>query len=504
MCILRELWTGEGQQEEQEKLKTTYQYVLELRERLEDTCTLAHAELKKAQVKQKKWYDKKTRPKLLKPGDKALLQLPTEKNKLLMQWKGPYKVIKKGYENDYLLDIDGKLKTFHANMLKKYVERKPMISGAVVVCNGSLQLEIVQGSVIDQVKESEEMTDVETMCCPVTQKETWVDVKYGTELDEHQKQEAMDVCLEFQDILTDDIPGEITLDEWSVTVTDDETIRLRPHPTPFALQEERNDEVRTMLKMGVIEPSQSSYSSPPVVLRKPDGSCRYAIDFRRLNANTVFDAEPIPHQEVILGKLGKAYYITRIDLTKGFWQIPIKKEDRHLTAFQTDMGLMQFRMMPFWLVNALQFFCRVARRLLQGLEHLENYVNDIFIFTVDWKPHLDALRAVFWRLREHGGTARPSKCEIGFKHIVALGHLVGGGEMRPQVQKVDKILQVRHPQVKKKMRSFLGMVGYYRKFVKILLASPSHRQIRLRKVTKCDFLGQGVDASISNAQRCYV
>ena len=84
MCILRELWTGEGQQEEQEELKTTYQYVLELRERLEDTCALAHAELKKAQVKQKKWYDKKARPKLLKPGDKALLLLPTEKNKLLM------------------------------------------------------------------------------------------------------------------------------------------------------------------------------------------------------------------------------------------------------------------------------------------------------------------------------------------------------------------------------------------------------------------------------------
>ena len=161
-------------------------------------------------------------------------------------------------------------------------------------------------------------------------------------------------------------------------------------------------------------------------------------------------------KKVILGKLGKAHYITPIDLTKGF---------RHLTAFQTDLVLMQFRMMPFGLVNALQIFCRVARRLLQELEHVENYVDDIFIFTVDWKPHLDALRAFFSRLREHGGTARPSKCEIGFKHIDALVHFVGGGEMRPQVQKVDKILQVRYPQVKKAMCSFLGMVGYYRKFV---------------------------------------
>ena len=212
-----------------------------------------------------------------------------------------------------------------------------MISGAVVVCNGSLQLEIVQGAVIDQVRESEEMTDVETMCCPVTQKETWVDVKYGTELDERQKQEAMDACLEFQDILTD-VPGEITLDECGITVTDDETFRLRPHPTPFALHEERNDEVRTMLKMGVIESSQSSYSSFPVVLRKPDGSCRYAIDFRRLNAKTVFDAEPILNQEVIRGKLGKARYITRIDLTKGFGRFPSRKKIVSLQLFRQIWG----------------------------------------------------------------------------------------------------------------------------------------------------------------------
>ena len=169
-------------------------------------------------------------------------------------------------------------------MLKKYVERKPMISGAVVVCNGSLQLEIVQGAVIDQVRESEEMTDVETMCSPVIQKETWVEDKYGTELDERQKQEAMDACLEFQDLLTD-VPGEVTLDEWGITVTDEETFRLRPHPTHFALQEERNDEVRTMLKMGVIEPSQSSYSSHQIVLRKPDGNCRYVNYFCRLCEN---------------------------------------------------------------------------------------------------------------------------------------------------------------------------------------------------------------------------
>ena len=134
------------------KVRTTYQYVLELSERLEDTCKLAHEELRKSQVKQKAWYDKGTRRKKLKPGDKVLLLLPTESNKLLMQWKGPFLVTKHVHENDFAIDINGKEKTFHANMLKKYMERTPpVVVGSLVVCQRSLQVELAQAATTESV-----------------------------------------------------------------------------------------------------------------------------------------------------------------------------------------------------------------------------------------------------------------------------------------------------------------------------------------------------------------
>ena len=130
-----------------------------------------------------------------------------------------------------------------------------------------------------------------------------------------------------------------------------------------------------------------------------------------------------------------------MDLTKGFWQIRIREEDRHLTAFQTDLGLMQFCRMPFGLMNALARFCRMARKLLVNIEEADSYVDDIFLHIEEWNNHIPALRKLLTTMGEHHITARPSKCIIGFDKVEGLGHLVGKGELSPQEGKVDKILQ---------------------------------------------------------------
>ena len=140
MSILWEIWTSEEQHQEDQ---TTYQHVMELRVRLEETCELAHQELHKAKEKQKKWYAKGARKKRLQVGDKVLLLLPTETSKLTMQWKGPYKVIRLFGQNDYVIDI-GKENTFHANMLKKYHDRRPVdLTQTTVVCCRNLHLDVV-------------------------------------------------------------------------------------------------------------------------------------------------------------------------------------------------------------------------------------------------------------------------------------------------------------------------------------------------------------------------
>ena len=141
MSVLRDIWADE---DINEQTKTTYQYVLELRERLESTCKLAHDELRKAQENQHKWFNKKTRAKHLKEGDQVLLLLPTKLNKLEMQWQGPFDIIKKVRENDYVINLDGQHKMFHANMLRKYLVRKTIDKGMVILC-GCRHLEIATG-----------------------------------------------------------------------------------------------------------------------------------------------------------------------------------------------------------------------------------------------------------------------------------------------------------------------------------------------------------------------
>ena len=462
MSVLRDIWADE---DINEQTKTTYQYVLELRERLESTCKLAHDELRKAQGNQHKWFNKKAKAKHLKEGDQVLLLLPTKLNKLEMQWQGPFDIIKKVRENDYVINLDGQHKMFHANMLRKYLVRKTIDNGMVILC-GCRHLEIATGGMaendsLEETDTCEERSD-DIKYCPLRATQTWKHVKISTDLNEDQQREVRQLLEEYSDVSTD-IPGKTNLAECNIELTDDTPFRVKAYPVPYALKKEMDKEVSEMMKADIIESSVSEYASSPVVVRKPDGSVRYCIDFRKLNA--MFDAEPVPNQEVILNRMGGDNFISRLDLTKGFWQVPIKEEDRKYTAFSTDQGLMHFKYMPFGLVNALAIFCRMVRKLLYDVNYVGAYVDDIVPHTATWDDHMHTLRQVLQKLRQHGLTAKPSKCEIGYAKLDLLGHVVGGGSIQPQDRKIEKILEMRKPETKKELRSFLGTVGFHQKYI---------------------------------------
>ena len=406
MSVLRDIWPDE---DINEQTKTTYQYVLELRERLESTCKLAHDELRKAQGNQHKWFNKKAKAKHLKEGDQVLLLLPTKLNKLEMQWQGPFDIIKKVRENDYVINLDGQHKMFHANMLRKYLVRKTIDNGMVILC-GCRHLEIATGGMtendsLEETDTCEERSD-DIKYCPLRATQTWKDVKISTDLNEDQQREVRQLLEEYSDVLTD-IPGKTNLAECNIELTDDIPFRVKAYPVPYALKKEMDKEVSEMMKADIIESSVSEYASSPVVVRKPDGSVRYCIDFRKLNAKTVFDAEPVPNQEVILNRMGGDNFISRLDLTKGFWQVPIKVEDRKYTAFSTDQGLMQFKYMPFGLVNALAIFCRMVRTLLYDVNYVDAYVDDIVPHTATWDDHMHTLRHESFQTLKTALTQKP-------------------------------------------------------------------------------------------------
>ena len=290
------------------------------------------------------------------------------------------------------------------------------------------------------------------------------DVEIDPNLEEERREEISSLLQDFTDVLTD-IPGKTDLIEYGIRLTTEEPVRSKPYPVPHAKKETIQQEVEMMLRMGVIEMSSSPYASPVVLVGKKDGKNRFCVDYRRLNRVTVADNEPIPNIEELMTEIGDAKFFTKVDLSKGYWQIPVTEKDREKTAFVTQEGQYQFRVLPFGLVNAPAVFTRMMRKLLQGLPHVLHYIDDILIFSSSWEDHVADVKRVFQRLREANLTARPTKCHLACASVEFLGHMVGQGRMEPTTDKIEKVMSASRPTTKKEVRSFLGLVGYYRKFI---------------------------------------
>jgi hypothetical protein len=462
--VLRELWTKDVPDDE---VRTTYQYVLDLQSRLEDTISVAQQELKKASMRYKKYFNVKTKDRKMNPGDKVLILLPTNLNKLLLQWKGPYVIEEKFGIGNYRVRVGDKLKTYHANLLKKYVDRESTVEYDVVcdvIASLPSHVEIGMVDVVDVGDEVEQAEVLEINSPPLIAKETYLDVDISPDLTVDQQNEVRELMFEFRDVLTD-LPGRTDGIEYKIRLTDSDPIRSKPYPLPHHMRKIVAAEVQSMLKLGVIEPSESPYASPIVLVKKGDNSYRFCCDFRRTNQVTVFDSEPMVLAEAMFTKLSRCQYFTKVDLSKAYWQIPMEEESKLITAFITPDGLYQWRVMPFGVVNAPAVFTRLMRKVLNNVEHVDNYLDDILEGTEGWVQHMVSLREVFTRLRKFHLTARPSKVVIGYQTLQFLGHTIGEGKITPDPTKLEKILSLSRPTTKKQVRALLGLTSYYRKFI---------------------------------------
>ena len=135
-------------------------------------------------------------------------------------------------------------------------------------------------------------------------------------------------------------------------------------------------------------------------MKKKEGTYRFCTDYRKLNRIVVFNAEPIPNIEELFSKLSTARLFTKMDLCKGYWQIPVDEKFREITAFVTPHGLFQWKVMPFGIVSAPAVFSRMMRTLLKDIDHVINYIDDILIFTETWEEHMTVIQRVMQRLRE--------------------------------------------------------------------------------------------------------
>ena len=462
MYILRQLWTKEDTADD---VKTSYQHVFELRERLDDMMEMALTSLKHSQRRYKHYFDKKAKQRDFKAGDKVLILLPTDGNKLLMHWRGPFAVEEKVRLNDYVINIKGKRRTYHANMLKRYYERDtptdPVTVGAVMT------LDIASAGIINPEfgEENEEYQDgLLELYQGKQQTETSKDVILGEGLDKNQQLQLIELLDKSKDIFSD-LPGNAAGMEHSVLLTTAEPVKSKPDGLPYRVRETLKEDINDMLKMGVIRPSTSPYASPTVIVKKPDGSNRICIDYRKLNKISVFDPEPMIKADDLFQKLSGDKYFTKLDLSKGYWQIPVKKEDIHKTAFVTPDGHYEFIKMPFGMVNSGATLVRGMRRLLGDLKGVDSYIDDILIHSESWEGHVRLLTTVFDRLKAAGLTVRPSKCRIGEANVEFIGHQLWSDGIKPIEDNIQKIRTAQRPGDKTQVRSFLGLTGYYREYI---------------------------------------
>ena len=318
------------------------------------------------------------------------------------------------------------------------------------------------------------VTDIATMQLDHNSKNSIVDSLdlSSAGLSSEQQVELSDVLNKFSDVFakSDSDLGRTDIIEHAIDTQGHPPIYQRPYRIPEAQRKVVDAHVTDMANRGIIRPSKSPWSSPKVLVGKKDGSTRFCVDFRKLNSDTRKDFYPLPRVDETLDTLGGPQYFTTLDLASGYWQVPLKEEDMAKTAFTTPgtaNSLWEFTVMPFGLCGAPASFQRLMEILLAGLnwESCLVYLDDIIIFSRTFEEHLGRLESVLSRLRAGGLKLKVRKCTFCAPQVKYLGHVVSKDGLRPDESKVSAVQNFPIPQDLTQLRSFLGLIGYYRRFI---------------------------------------
>ena len=321
-----------------------------------------------------------------------------------------------------------------------------------------------------------------------------------------EKQRLTELIGDFEDIFVgpDGKLGQTNLAEHYIDTGDAKPFKLPARRIPMFKRPIVEKEVDRMLEQGVIEPSTSPWNSPICLVTKPDGSCRFCIDLRALNAITKLDAYPLPRTDETLDRLAGSQFFSTLDLASGYWQLKLNEYDRAKTAFRIPRrGHFQFKVTCFGLKNAAGSFERLMEIVLHGLQHEKClvYLDDVIIKGKTFDEALSNLRDVFVRFRQANLKLKPSKCKLLREQVLFLGHLVSRNGISCNPLKLDVIRDWPQPQSKPQIRQFVGLVNYYRRMIPFC----ADRVQPLTKLTKkgAEFIwGEEQELSFNDLKDC--
>ena len=456
LSVLRDLWEDRSIPDDE---RTTFRYVLELRDKLGECAQLASQHANVSVSRYKSYFDMRSQDRQFQPGDEILVLLPSNTSKLLVAWKGPYKVLERRGKVDYLIDEPRGPKLYHANILKKY-HRRAQVNQVQVLDEISSLAEVESIGKAPNLEEDPNLP----LFSLTADNETILGPEINPNLSWKQSADIEDLILEYRDTFSDK-PGCTNTLEHDIVLSTTERIQAKIYPVPIHLQSIYQNEVEQLLSQGIIQPSTSPHCSPVVMVRKADDTYRMAIDYRLLNSVTIFQAEPACNIEEELHKFSGAKFFSELDLCKAYYQVPLSVQARPLTAFPTHRGLMEFNRMPFGLVTACATYIRLMRIVLASVPNVSFYFDNIFVYSTDWPTQVSSLRSVLERLKHHGLTIKPSKCRFGVETINYLGFVISQDHLLPQANKISAISSMTPPATKKLLRSFLGMISFYKIFI---------------------------------------
>ena len=415
----------------------------------------AHDALKEAisnhdreSAKYKKYYDAKAKPQNLKAGQEVLVLRPSRKTKLDCFWTGPYTVIERVGDVNYRVALKGKHQIFHSNILKPYLQRPSHLVNLAM-----------------HVSFRDETPAFSPDNNPVTLDNLFDQIK-KLEVSPSIKEKLTEVIRNHKDVFSN-TPGKTHLHKFEIKLTNDQPVKFKAYKGNPIVTAMIKTELDKLLHLSLIYRCESSYGAPLFLVQREGKDPRPCINYKALNTLTVPDNYRIPCMEQLVEKLAASRYITLFDLSRGFFQVVVDKESRKYTAMTTPFGNFAWNRMPMGLRNSPAAFQRTMDIVLQGAENYAScYIDDVAVFSNTIEDHVVHLQDVLGRIHDAGLTVKPGKTKIAQAEVEYLGKTVGAGTIKPQLEKIRAIREYPIPLTRRHIRQFLGLVGFYHKWIK--------------------------------------